>query len=336
MYVLLAVWLLLCVSYGKGVAVPRIDLWFLSISSDSKTHQSYAKLAILSNKLIGKVAQPVVMMDGENPPLQAWFEKQEVIVLHPQLPFLDNLRNHSSLLHSSMHGKGVSPWMRLCIPDVTQDLKKHPKIVSQNLSTDFVLYTDVDVFFYRKFAYPKEYLKDEGKIEPIYMAHAIQGDQYASKIHTVHFNSGVSIINVKNMLTIVTKMQEAIFTSKRKYPTYDQSALHQFLPLGKESEIGAHSTLLSKKYNWEPYLGPNEAAYLIHWHGPKITMTEELCTQYQDGYRIADFILEDSNSRPRHKYHRLLNGTAARAGYAWALGYLSIYAKHPQFCDHLL
>ena len=182
----------------------------------------------LSNKYIGHIPQPVVLMDGSAPEFERWMELQDVIVLHPTHSFLNKIRNESSLAHPSLNGKGVSPWMRLIIPDVVENLRLHPIIQINNLSTNFVLYTDTDIIFTKEFTFPPDLQLAE---EPRFMAHAIQGDhhrQQRSRNLTNHTNSGVSIINTNSMLNITTKLHEMILTQK-KYVAYDQGALHKFL-----------------------------------------------------------------------------------------------------------
>lgn len=38
-----------------------------------------------------------------------------------------------------------------------------------------------------------------------------------------------------------------------------------------------HANTLPKVYEWEPYLGPNKDAVLIHWHGIKYYTPEQFC-----------------------------------------------------------
>jgi hypothetical protein len=290
----------------------------MGITADAVTHMAYAKLAVISNELTGKIKQPIMMMDGSNSEFEAWMKDHGVLVLHPQHSFLDECREHANVFATpTMGGKGIGHMMRLIIPDILYDLRAKG-LISTDLNTDLVLYTDTDIIFYRPFHL------DDTFIYPSFMAHAMQG----SALNRYHFNSGVSIINVKNMKQVISEVLEHAvqrYTQNTQLKGYDQALLHAYLPFSPRvgPVCNITSTLLPKHYNWEPYLGPNQNATIIHWHGPKMNLNGNCTQQYSDPSRAFHLILNQLQSHI--KYHSLFDFPQAREGYTWAFGMLHAF-----------
>ena len=79
--------------------------------------------------------------------------------------------------------------------------------------------------------------------------------------------------------------------------TNDQGLLRRFFPMSRRWDLNSfsdvffhyadfqamfskyHSSLLPKMFEWEPYLGVNDEAVIIHFHGPKFNV-ESCYTNY--------------------------------------------------------
>lgn len=116
---------------------------------------------------------------------------------------------------------------------------------------DFVLYTDADVIFMRN--------PDFLGYNPKFIAatsESIRGTK-------ADFNSGVMLINLPFFRKIHADL--IAFTTKNfdialKF-ALDQGILKYYM---KEDYL-----LLPEIYNWKPYWGINNEAFIVHWHGPK-------------------------------------------------------------------
>ncbi|SKA62354.1 Lipopolysaccharide biosynthesis protein, LPS:glycosyltransferase [Succinivibrio dextrinosolvens DSM 3072] len=118
---------------------------------------------------------------------------------------------------------------------------------------DYVLYTDVDVIFNRD-------IKDLDLLNPKLVAAGpeVSQDYYIGDI----FNAGILYMNVKAMRKkceeIFSLMEQGI---PNKTNLFDQGYINEVC----ENEFD----FLPLEYNWKPYWGLNENAYIIHFHGIK-------------------------------------------------------------------
>ena len=133
---------------------------------------------------------------------------------------------------------------------------------------EFVLYSDIDVYFNRNIDI-KEFNK------PKYLSAAPEFERDLKNIK--YFNAGVLLLNVKNM----RQKCDLIFSEiKCKSPDIvtmlDQGLLNKY--------CFADMDILPLEYNWKPYWGINHQAKIVHFHGMKpggslynsgFTMTEK-------------------------------------------------------------
>jgi hypothetical protein len=116
----------------------------------------------------------------------------------------------------------------------------------------FVLYTDIDVLFLK--------WQPELLIRPTYLAvapeHRVED--------TDRFNSGVMVLNLENMRADLGNFHAAIrrrLLNNFKYPNHDQKSFND--------HFSGRYDHLSPLMNWKPYWGRNDAASIVHFHGPK-------------------------------------------------------------------
>ena len=117
---------------------------------------------------------------------------------------------------------------------------------------EFVLYTDIDVMF--------RHSLDALEMPTAAVAAAPEHDQAERR----YFNSGVLLMNLPVMRGLLPEFHDAIrarLSGDFKYPPHDQASFNEFYRSRME--------WLPPEYNWKPYWGVNEAAAIIHFHGPK-------------------------------------------------------------------
>jgi hypothetical protein len=130
-------------------------------------------------------------------------------------------------------------WLRVDLPLVeTED--------------SFVLYTDIDVLFLS--------WRPDLLVRPTYLAvapeHRIED--------TDRFNSGVMLLNLDSMRVDLDSFHAAIrrrLLKDFKYPNHDQKSFNDY--------YSGRYDHLSPLMNWKPYWGRNDAAAIVHFHGPK-------------------------------------------------------------------
>lgn len=292
------------VSHGhRSSSDQAVHFWFFAVDSKgSVALQIYAKQAVLS-ALHHTNLVPIVMLDGANPELETWFHRHNVTVIDPtKTDVVRYMSKHPEYLTEL----GMSTWYRIGIPELIRklDLPALPHVaraVAQGKSFDYVLYTDADILFVNPVVITYAML-------PRYVAMSVQGDywccsrnEYAKKIHT---NAGVLVMNTTAMEEtkqefvryIETKLKD---NAHRKASFNDQTAFHQFFPVKLDLSVWEQMYLyvrhrsyfasqqakysaraLPKIYEWEPYLGANEQAAIVHWHGKKIAL--QSCDDVRD------------------------------------------------------
>jgi hypothetical protein len=120
------------------------------------------------------------------------------------------------------------------------------------MTAKYVLYTDCDVLFLTN--------PDFGNAaEPLFFAATAQ----AARDPLVDMNSGVMLINVEAMRAISSELIS--FTKKNLHLGLDQEILREY-------SHGKY-TPMDLVLNWKPYWGVNPAAQIIHFHGPKPTLS---------------------------------------------------------------
>ena len=148
----------------------------------------------------------------------------------------------------------------------------------------------------------------------------------------MHLNSGVMIMNVSGYTKSYPEFERYIsyYASTRNSDltkTSDQGLLKHFYPVKPPGWISFyvpylvlnhysyfasiyskyHSTMLPKTFEWEPYLGVNDEAIIIHFHGPKFDI--EGCNDINVSTSYAEDTLYDMMNLERHdvKLRNIIN-----------------------------
>ena len=144
------------------------------------------------------------------------------------------------------YDKLAGAFMRLDIPFIEQE-------------DDYVFYADIDVLFLKDFSH-----ENFGETEYLSAAPEFSKDLQ----NMTYFNSGVLYLNVKNMRAISNTVFEMLKKGEKNSTNiFDQGYLNQ-LCFDK-------MTLMPLEFNWKPYWGINDEAYLIHFHAMKPSGTIE-------------------------------------------------------------
>jgi hypothetical protein len=177
---------------------------------------------------------PICLYNGQNPAHVATLEALGVRVIRHRSLFEDDLRAGYGEKFDTFSGH----WLRVDIPLI-------------ETREDFVLYTDVDVMF---LAQP------ELAPKPALLAAAPEFD----RSNLTYFSSGVMVLNIEGMQRVHAEFMAAIRARLHgafKYPAHDQESFNRF--------FRGRNDRLPPECNWKPFWGVNEAARIVHFHGPK-------------------------------------------------------------------
>lgn len=211
--------------------------WYFALSAVTMGHHDHdwdgmIKAAVCSARR-NTWLRPHFIFDGEACPLT-----REIELLGAKVIF------HRVSLYEQMVAQGPSfpfaiasgSYLRIDIPWLERD-------------EDFVLYTDCDVIFRRH--------PSVTKLRPRAFACAPQMNRGDYE----DMNSGVMLINVRNMRHELPAFRQFIVGNLARLGNFDQTALAEF--------YNDRYDLLPDGLNWKPYWGSNPEAEIIHFHGPK-------------------------------------------------------------------
>lgn len=225
-------------------------LWYTSMSEDRRADDYWEALsvAVMSAKAHAPSLQPVLVFLGQPNSRTAWFEKQGGIVIHHRLTFrhlLDEAVEKGWCNPNIVMFQGA--FGRLDAPTLTE--KVMPLINVDEFETEYILYTDVDVLFFRditlcNFPQPPRQL--------MFGAEMTRG---------VIWNTGVVLMNVTALAADMPALLDFALERKWQFPTFDQDWLRWFY----EGRID----YLPDVYNWKAYWGGGENVTIVHTHGPK-------------------------------------------------------------------
>ncbi len=160
----------------------------------------------------------------------------DVSVIFTQLPFRQQILDASQRGYAANVALGA--FLRTEIPMISND-------------SGVVLYTDCDVLF----------LKD-----PVYNGLPIKyfaaGPEMDVDDYSVHgMNTGVMYMNLPVLRLCQESFRQYITDNLETFCAFDQGAYRNYF----------HSLWqkLDPRFNWKPYWGFNDDAYIIHFHGPK-------------------------------------------------------------------
>jgi hypothetical protein len=252
--------------------------WFCALAEESPRYAEYAemvKIAVVTAKRNTKLI-PYFIFDGNENELTSWLRRQSVEVVHRRIPFYNELIDLSiqlgkpEILHI-----GAGAFLRTTIQAIAEE---------QHFADESLLYTDCDVMF-------------TGEIVPQLLAHSTKYFAVAPESNPkdrYNINTGVMLMNLKGLGGEERNFQQflsnylAAFVGG-KAPVFDQTAYeYYYRPLTRflmQHNLTSYRTYrleyhfakirkplwdrLPLEFNWKPYWGENDAAKIIHFHGPK-------------------------------------------------------------------
>lgn len=285
-----------------------IDIWFTIIDGNTPAYHMQLKIALTSARVYTTLI-PIVIFLGENKKLEDWLIENNIIVYKNINNF--KIVNFFKDSKEYLGHLGLATWLRLIIPEVIANLKGPENRIIKDLehkmnrtiSLDYILCTDVDLFFSNKFSPSIDIL-------PRYVSFAVQGNNHIRTDNvyssTFHLNAGVMILNASSSSEWEEEFHDFSFKQikLRNGPKFkenvfeDQGAFQGFFPPRLRTKTIVdyvymffyhrtyfgylfakyYSSYLPKEYEWEPYLGVNLDAVIIHWHGPKFYYPDD-CTE---------------------------------------------------------
>lgn len=211
--------------------------WYFACNDKSSDFFPLIKAAV-NSAMKNTDLEPHFIYDGEENELTQWLKEHRVKVIRHRVSFYDALEKHYG---PQMLAIASGAFLRCDIPLLEQE-------------DEFVLYTDCDVLFLQD-------IKSDFKtdIKPKYFACSSQ----TSKNNFTDFNTGVMVMNVKELRKTHDKFRNFIIKNLGILNTFDQSAYQIF--------YGGKNTNLATIYNHKPYWGVDKNAVILHFHGCKPT-----------------------------------------------------------------
>lgn len=191
-------------------------------------------IGAVNSALQNTTLEPHFIYDGSENKLTEWLKEKGVKIIPHRISFYDALQKHYS---KELLSIASGAFLRCDIPIIEKD-------------SDYVLYTDCDVLFLKDF---------DAQIRPKHFACAPQ----ENKSNFKDFNTGVMLINVKELRQSHEKFCAFIVQNLNLLPSFDQSAFQIF--------YNSKCSKLSLEYNHKPYWGIDQNASIVHFHGCKPT-----------------------------------------------------------------
>jgi hypothetical protein len=231
--------------------------WFCGVSAEGShgiLYQQLLRVAVHTAQMHTSLV-PCVLYDGPENSLTDWLRARRVEVVHCQTYLYDRLKEIAGRKgDANILSIGRGAFLRVEVPKIAAALR---------IDDECALYTDVDVMF---MADVSDALS---AMTPTYFAAAPEftlGDYE-------HMNSGVMLMNLRQLRTIDSAFRAFIDTRLEKFvdTAWDQEAYRRFF--GRRTFvtriIGTKWDRLEPELNWKPYWGPNPHARIVHFHGPK-------------------------------------------------------------------
>ena len=200
--------------------------------------------------------RPHMIYDGpRHPTLRALRDMGVTVIRHAPL-LAPSLRHGYGDRYETFRGH----WLRIDIPHVeTEDAT--------------VLYTDIDVLFR---SMPAALRRPE--------TIAVAPERWRFRWRA--FNSGVMLMNLPGLRAVDDALREAVRRRLHdgfRYPPHDQASLQAF--------FGDRADRLPLSMNWKPYWGVNDAAHIVHFHGPTPDVARAVARKGQGGATDAQVAL---------------------------------------------
>ena len=227
--------------------------WVFATNQGSleKSNNEYPRLirAAVSSAIENTTLQPFMVYDGAETAFTREMQDRGVTIVQHRLSFYEFIKKYQEQNHAGNWRylqTATSAFLRVDIPLLFK-------------RDDFLLYTDCDIIFLRD--------PQLETLRPEYFSCAperMRGDR-------VHFNSGVMVMNLKNLAKTHATFCEYIKQNYAKLVSFDQGAYR--------THYDNMHDLLPDELNWKPYWGLNSNAQIVHFHGPKPGLALEFLTK---------------------------------------------------------
>lgn len=223
--------------------------WFLALNEGSLAFDLYCDLArvAVESARTHTSLRPNFIYDGNDNPFTDWLRGRGVRIFRQRSFLADELealgkRRKNPMLPAISRGA----FLRMEVPEIAR---------AHGLS-DRVLYTDCDVLF------RSEVVPELDRVECHLFAVAPEFDRADFEL----MNSGVMLMNAAALEKSLPDFQRYLREQIEVLPAeWDQGAYRRFY----RDERGVLWDRLPPELNWKPYWGDNEAAKIVHFHGPK-------------------------------------------------------------------
>lgn len=214
--------------------------WFSAINQEDKnafnTYIQYYTKAVKSSKINSPCLDPYLILDGEEDDnIKNLKDNYGVTVIHHRLTFYDKLKAYYK---GDTTASGA--YLRCDLPIILKN---------NNITDDYVLYTDNDVLF----------LNDVSGLLELTPKFFNISSEFSKDYLDV--NSGVMWINTKSMIEVYDDFIDFIVKNFKHFKVYDQDAIKIYFDEDKE--------ILDYSYNYKPYWGGVRNIRILHFHGPK-------------------------------------------------------------------
>jgi lipopolysaccharide biosynthesis glycosyltransferase len=237
--------------------------WFTGLNNHNKSsYDDYIKMykvAVFSAKKTNPTLEPYLILDGEiDNDIQTLIDLGVNVIKHQVLFYDDVIRHYKD------DTVALGVFLRIDIPKICEKL---------NISDEYILYTDNDVFF-------MDDISDLNNLTPKFFAAC---GEFSPFLSPMNMNSGVMLINWRNMLTEYDLFVEYI-VKNFSINMYDQDPLKKF--------YNGRITILDPHYNYRTYWGPSNNIKILHYHGPKPTYNDDKIKNYHHPGLITPFYFD--------------------------------------------
>src|SRR5262245_942649 len=230
--------------------------WFFALNDNAFEFARYAELLTVAVHTAAKYTdlEPYCLYDGQDNALTDWLRAQRVTIVPCKSFLVERLRALAANRgDENIVAIGSGAFLRVEIPQIALEI---------GIREDVVLYTDLDVMF----------MGDVKALESLAPRYFAVGPEFNPR-DFVRMNTGVMLMNLRRLREIDSDFRQFV---ARNLATlielaWDQGAYRRYFwrieLLAKV--FGTKWDRLPVEFNWKPYWGRNDAAKIVHFHGPK-------------------------------------------------------------------
>ncbi len=237
--------------------------WYFALSEstiDREEHDWRGLMRVAVKSAYSKTRlRPTLIYDGQPSKFTAELQNMGVKIIHHRVSFYDELAEYAV-------ASGQQWWVT-----VASGAFLRTEIPLLHPNDDPVLYTDCDVMF----------MQDVTNLNCSDLPFAIVPEYVDGVVGDyIDINSGVMVMNIASLRRTFVDFRTYIRNNLDKCVLFDQSAYRQF--------YAGQWGKLEPELNWRPYWGFNNAARVVHWHGPKPPFVRRLLqgTGVPEGYDL--------------------------------------------------